>query len=200
MAEKIRITIFQAPLASLEEHGLMRKMYADHQFIEPIPAQFYMPVFSGMIDVPAVLPKDTEMRRGIILEHIFFLFNIRHPAGYCGRSLSVGDVVLLEEQHYLCSTFGYTPVVFTSVEHSINKLTLPDGHALEAEVYAGGEYPCINIERISKDGTREKVCFVEHNPEKPEGQRLCIGVYCSEEDDTVYYGSYDGNTEKKTGQ
>lgn len=200
MAEKIRITILQAPLASLEEHGLLRKMYADHQFIEPVPAQFYLPVLSGVIDVPAALPKDTETRRGIILEHIFFLFNIQHPAGFCGRSLSVGDVVLLEEQHYLCSTFGYTLVAFTSVEHSINKLTLPDGQTLEAEVYADGEYPCINIERISKDGVREKVCFVEHNPEKPEGQRLCIGVYCAEEDDTVYYGSYHEDAEKKAGQ
>jgi len=200
VAEKIRITIFQAPLASLEEHGLLRKMYADHQFIEPVPAQFYLPVFSGVIDVPAALPKDTETRRGIILEHIFFLFNIQHPAGYCGRSLSVGDVVLLEEQHYLCSAFGYTPVTFVSIEHSLNKLTLPGDLVLESVVCAGDEFPCINIDLMNKDGTRERVCFVEQNPEKPDGQRLCIGVYCAEEEDTVYYGSYHRDAEEKTGQ
>ena len=42
------------------------------------------------------------------------------------------------------------------------------------------------------------MCFVEHSLEKELGHELCIGVYCAESDETVYYNSYhlmDGDEE-----
>ena len=49
---------------------------------------------------------------------------------------------------------------------------------------------------VQKDGSSERVCFVEHNPEKAPGHQLHIGVYCSTEEDTVYYDSYVRTTEE----
>ena len=36
----------------------------------------------------------------------------------------------------------------------------------------------------------EPLCFVEFNPEKHGNQRVCIGAYRAEEEDTIYYGPY----------
>lgn len=38
--------------------------------------------------------------------------------------------------------------------------------------------------------SNEPICFAEYNPEKPERQRLCIGAYCLEDDETTYYAPY----------
>lgn len=71
------------------------------------------------------------------------------------------------------------------------ELLLPSGIKLRAKAYPEPEYPCINIDLIGEDGEPVRVCFVEHNPERSAGHQLCIGVYCSTEEDTVYYDSYD---------
>lgn len=36
----------------------------------------------------------------------------------------------------------------------------------------------------------EQLSFVEFNPEKEGAMRVCIGVYRSDEEDTVYYAPY----------
>lgn len=45
------------------------------------------------------------------LDHLFELFNLHHPENYAGRSMSGGDVVMLEENgnrtYYLCCSFGW---------------------------------------------------------------------------------------------
>lgn len=51
---------------------------------------------------------------GVTLEDIFTRFNINHPADYCGRSLSVSDVVVLHQggkdtAHYVDS-IGFVDV------------------------------------------------------------------------------------------
>lgn len=41
----IPITLFQAPLAVLSEHGLLMKMHDyNRPYAEPVPSQYYMPV------------------------------------------------------------------------------------------------------------------------------------------------------------
>lgn len=45
-----------------------------------------------------------------VLDKLFTIFNIDHPAGYTGRSLSVSDVVLLDGQYYYCCTRGWKVV------------------------------------------------------------------------------------------
>lgn len=77
-------------------------------------------------------------------------------------------------------------------------MSLPDGTVLRATAHLEPAYPCINIDLIAADGTEDRVCFVEHSLEKEPGHELCIGVYCAESDEIVYYNSYhlmDGDEE-----
>ena len=59
------------------------------------------------------------------LEDIYRMFNVNHPNGYTGRSLSVSDVVQIQDSstngptfHY-CDSFGFKQVQF---EHFIKKI------------------------------------------------------------------------------
>lgn len=195
----VQVTIFQAPLASLMEHGLYMKMHApDHTFQEQVPAEYYLVVFDGKVECPAHLPERGEQRTYSLLEHVFSIFNTKHPAGYCGRSLSVGDVVRLESKHYLCMSIGFKEITFVTSKScpttnpTTCPLVLPNGEALLVTVYGNTETtrPCINIDLVAADGVKDQVCFVEYNPDKEPGHELCIGVYCADREDTVYYDSF----------
>lgn len=142
----VHITIFQAPFASLMERGLYLKMHdPNHTFHEQVPAEYYLVAFDGEIECPNQLPEDKEQRTYKLLEHVFSIFNTRHPAGYCGRSLSVGDVVRLEGKHYLCVTLGFKEITFMAgkthpmANPTACPLVLPDGTALQVAVYEATE-------------------------------------------------------------
>lgn len=70
-------------------------------------------------------------------------------------------------------------------------LPLPDGTSLRAVGYPSDSYPSINIywDNGVNDPT-EVLCFVEYNPEKQGCERVCIGAYCSDKEDTIYYAPY----------
>lgn len=44
------------------------------------------------------------------LEEIYEIFNLRHPDGYRGHSLSVSDIVELPDGLHFCDSFGWKPV------------------------------------------------------------------------------------------
>ena len=70
-------------------------------------------------------------------------------------------------------------------------IPLPDGTYLRAVGYPQGPYAAVNIYWDNgKIPSNEPICFAEYNPEKPERQRLCIGAYCLEDDETAYYAPY----------
>ena len=175
-----------------------KKNYSPIQpFQETVPAEYYLAVFDGEIECTKSLPSDKGRRTYAILEQVFSIFNNALPAGYCSRSLSVGDIVQLEGLHYLCVVCGFVPVTFTTSRRSTAieapqtcTLSLPDGTVLRATAHPEPAYPCINIDLIAADGTEDRVCFVEHSLEKEPGHELCIGVYCAEREDTVYYDSF----------
>lgn len=195
--KKIPIMIFQAPYASLIERGLYLPMHdLDHPFCGVVPAEYYLTAFNGEIECSQQLPEDCEQRTHTILEWVYTIFNTAHPVGYCGRSISVGDVVKLEGNYYLCAAIGFKQVEFqSSPDHptanpTVCPMVLPDGTALRVAICKETLYPGINIDMVAADGTETQVCFVEHNPEMAPGHELCIGVYCDTEEDTVYYDSY----------
>lgn len=194
---KIDVMIFQAPYASLMERGLYLKMHdLENPFSGPVPAEYYLPSFNGEIKRPQLLPEDPEQRTYAILERVYEIFNTTHPAGYCGRSLSVGDVVKLEGRYYLCGVLGFRQVTFESspghpeMNPTACPLALPDGTALKIKVCRAGDYPGVSIDLTAADGSENRVCFVEYNPEREPGHELCVGAYCASEADTVYYDSY----------
>lgn len=46
-----------------------------------------------------------------ILERIYFIFNTKHPSDYRGRSLSVSDLVALDNTGtYFCDSFGWKQI------------------------------------------------------------------------------------------
>ena len=45
-----------------------------------------------------------------ILEKIFCIFNMHRPEDFKGHSLSVGDIVILDEQAYICDIFGWNKI------------------------------------------------------------------------------------------
>ena len=70
-------------------------------------------------------------------------------------------------------------------------LALPDGTYLRAKAIDDPNFPAINIYwDKGKASEPELVAFVEHNPERGEGHEVCIGVYRSDEEDTIHYGPY----------
>ena len=70
-------------------------------------------------------------------------------------------------------------------------IPLPDGTYLRAVGFSNSDYPCINIywDNGINEPT-EPLSFVEFNPEKEAAMRVCIGVYRSDDEDTVYYAPY----------
>ena len=70
-------------------------------------------------------------------------------------------------------------------------LTLPDGTYLRAKAIDDPNFPAINVYwDKGKASEPELVAFVEHNPERGESHEVCIGVYRSDEEDTIHYGPY----------
>ena len=104
MRKTKKIRIYQVDLERDEHHiAFMQYDFIQKKgFAEP-PASIYNMVFDGGIGTDN-------------LEKIFSIFNVNHPTGYQGRSLSMSDVVELYDdessEFYYCDSFGYEPVSF----------------------------------------------------------------------------------------
>lgn len=70
-----------------------------------VESGIYNRVFQGIVDCAS-------------LEGVYHMFNVNHPDGYIGRSLSVSDVVQvihspsIEPGFYFCESFGYKKIDF----------------------------------------------------------------------------------------
>lgn len=53
--------------------------------------------------------KDKETD-GQILENLFRIFNLERPHDFHGHSLSIGDIVVLNKQAYICDVFGWNKI------------------------------------------------------------------------------------------
>ena len=100
----MKYSIYQAPITEdfvFRPFGLVRdKIVPDfsHNW-----EGHYNKVFEGELST-----QDNDL---VILEHLFHVFNVDHPDGYKGRSLSVSDIVVIEEgaerRVYYCDSFGW---------------------------------------------------------------------------------------------
>lgn len=68
-------------------------------------------------------------------------------------------------------------------------LSLPNGQRLRARAIDDKIFPAINIDLLDGEEV-ELICFAEFNPKRDTGPEVCIGVYQSNQDATVYYKSY----------
>lgn len=46
----------------------------------------------------------------LVLDELFYVFNMEHPADFTGHSLSVSDAVLLNGEYYYCCSAGWQRV------------------------------------------------------------------------------------------
>lgn len=69
---------------------------------------------------------------------------------------------------------------------------LPDGTVVKASPNGDLLHPGISISIVHDGGEDERLCFVELNPDKDSGRRLCIGAYRSSDgaDDASTYFQY----------
>lgn len=70
---------------------------------ENIKKEQYKTVYSGTIE-------EDDLNINQILENIFIKFNISHPEDFKGHSLSTSDIVILDNQTYLCDIIGWKKV------------------------------------------------------------------------------------------
>ena len=91
-------TIFQLPVEN-------DNAFMNHRFAEAhggVKIRDYETVYTGYID-------GTEPIE--ILERLYEIFSRNHPADYKGRSLSVSDLVALEDTGtYFCDSFGWKQI------------------------------------------------------------------------------------------
>lgn len=64
----------------------------------------YKSVYSGLIRAEGSVAS--------ILEDLYYKFNMDHPADFRGHSMSVSDVVVLDDAAYFCDDFGFKRVAF----------------------------------------------------------------------------------------
>ena len=69
---------------------------------ENIKKEQYKTVYSGTIE------EDLNINQ--ILENIFIKFNMSHPKDFKGHSLSMSDIVILDNEAYLCDMVGWKKV------------------------------------------------------------------------------------------
>ena len=96
----MNVTLYQIIPELDNDHLIFQNLQAilqasNHQ----VPAELYETVFSGELEVQD-------------LQDIFTIFNIAHPEGYRGRSMSVSDVVEIpastgENDFYFCEPHDY---------------------------------------------------------------------------------------------
>jgi ABC-type lipopolysaccharide export system ATPase subunit len=93
-----KYTIYQMP-------SMLRRMRAI--FFEADTQVFhsdYVGVYRGEIKAEITPPEATTPYE---LDTLFHKFNIEHPENYAGVSMSGGDVIMLEDEYYLCCSMGW---------------------------------------------------------------------------------------------
>lgn len=70
-----------------------------------VTIDFYTKVYEGEVE------DVTEERKKNLLERLYREFNINRPQDFTGHSMSVSDVVVLDEfDPYYCDSIGFTPL------------------------------------------------------------------------------------------
>jgi len=164
------------------------------------------------------LRPDWEWARLSVMETLVWQ-KFQNDPGLKRRLLETGDAELVEGNRWHDNFWGDCKcpkcafvqgenrlgVILMNVRSKLRRMqdqtvciTLPDGTTLRAAPNGGFLYPGLSISIAHEDGAEdERLCFVELNPEKQEGHRLCIGVYNAAEDDFVYYEPYHPGTNEE---
>ena len=135
------------------------------------------------------------------LEDVYRMFNINHPSGYRGRSLSVSDIVEVKSAEnvepgcYFCDTVGFQKIEFTPPkipEKNTMRVLLVEPGKLAKEAYIGTSLE--DMQRIV-DGDIEQfmpfedeIAIVCNEEGKMNGMQLNRAVYAEPEKIELSYG------------
>ena len=93
----MKIKLYQLPKGN--KKIFLSYAYIKEEMKEEIKLSEYELVFDGEVE-------------GSDIEDVFFLFNVNHPEGYTGRSMSVSDIVEINGTYYFCDAFGFKKLLF----------------------------------------------------------------------------------------
>lgn len=95
------IVIYQIPAKEQYKQYLFTDVFYQSQ--KPnLSLSIYDPVYS--FDVTTKKSDDE------LLEHFFYVFNMNHPSDYQSRSVSVSDIIQIDDQYYYCRSIGWENV------------------------------------------------------------------------------------------
>ena len=98
----MKYTVFQIPFprTDAEEKIFCKYAYRSLDSIDYVHPEYYEKTYEGEIETDK-----TDVYE--ILEEIFTLLNINHPEDYKGPSLSVSDIVVLNDKKYYCDSYDW---------------------------------------------------------------------------------------------
>lgn len=67
----------------------------------------YEKVYEKSIDLDIELNGDEIFE---FLKELHYIFNVCHPQGYKSRSLSLSDIVQINDKYYYCDNYGWTEI------------------------------------------------------------------------------------------
>ena len=129
----MKITIYQ--MAAEPDNA--RLMFMDLTYVQTacggrVPAWLYQAVYSGELEARS-------------LEDVFYIFNMAHPEGYKGRSMSVSDVVEVDQPvggsvFYFCDTVGFRRIAFDKGKVGTGGTAQNEQDTGATEAQKGGEH------------------------------------------------------------
>jgi hypothetical protein len=63
--------------------------------------------------IPSDELQDSEISDMAILNKLYYIFNMDHPNDYRARSLSISDIVKIDNKYYTCESCGWREIVIT---------------------------------------------------------------------------------------
>ena len=105
----MKYTVLQIPFprTKAEETIFCKYAYKHLDWIDKVHPEYYEKIYEGEI-------KTDKISEFEILEEIFTLLNINHPEDYKGHSLSVSDIVVINDHYYYCDAYGWKEVDFNN--------------------------------------------------------------------------------------
>lgn len=171
----MQIKIFQVNMDRDTDRIAFESMDYLQRYGQTVRPELYDKLFEGEVDCGN-------------LESVFQMFNLSHPTGYRGRSLSVSDVVAVcdpntgAERYYFCDSIGFKEIEFDASkakplqENTIRVILVEPGkQARIADIEASleGYYRAIGADTIQAVYPfEEEVCIICDDEGKLTGRPL----------------------------
>lgn len=103
----MKYKVLQIPFPETEEEKKIFSKYAYKHldWIDMVHSEYYKETYEGNLKTSSTDVMD-------ILEELFTELNVNHPVDYKGHSLSVSDIIVIDNHYYYCDAYGWKEVDF----------------------------------------------------------------------------------------